>query len=93
VSKSRRRTLILMAYGIEILADNGAYEDAAWLSADVSLFLQTSEIYTKLNKHERALAGYARGKQFKRMFSYIRKFIPDLLFCLIPGALWHSGVS
>ena len=66
-----------MAYGIEILADNGAYEDAAWLSADIGLFLETSEIYTKLNKHERALAVYARAKQFKKMFSYIRKFIPD----------------
>ena len=67
-----------MADGIEILADSGAYEDAAWLSADVGLFLETSEIYTKLNKHERALAGYARGKQFKRMFNYLRKYIPDL---------------
>jgi len=93
VSKSQRRALIPMAYGIEILADNGAYEDAAWLSADVGLFLQTSEIYTKLNKYERALAGYARGKQFKRMFNYLRKYIPDLLFCLIPGALWHSVVG
>jgi len=66
--------LILIAYRIEILADNGAYEDAAWLSADIGLFLETSEIYTKLNKHERALAGYARGKEFKRMFNYLRKF-------------------
>ena len=72
--KSQRRGLILMTYGIEILADNGAYEDAAWLSADIGLFLETSEIYTKLNKHERALAGYARGKEFKRMFNYLRKF-------------------
>ena len=74
-----------MAYGIGILADSGAYEDAAWLSADVGLFAETSEIYTKLNKHERALTAYARGKQFKKMFSYIRKFIPDLLVCLMVG--------
>ena len=78
VSKSQRRVLILMAYGIGILADNGAYEDAAWLSADIGSFLETSEIYTKLNKHERALAGYARGKQFKRMFNYIRKFYSQI---------------
>jgi len=93
VSKSRRRVLILMAYGIEILADSGAYEDAAWLSADIGLFLETSEIYTKLNKHERALAGYARGKQFKRMFNYLRKYILDLLPCPIPGDQWHSVVN
>ena len=79
-----------MAYDIEILADNGAYEDAAWLSADVGLFLETSEIYTKLNKHERALTGYARAKQFKKMFSYIRKFIPDLLCYLIMGLANHG---
>ena len=79
VSKSESGVLVLVAYGIEILADNGAYEDAAWLSADIGSFLETSEIYTKLNKHERALAGYARGRQFKRMFNYLRRFIPNLL--------------
>ena len=79
-----------MAYGIGILADNGAYEDAAWLSADVGLFLGASEIYTKLNKHGRALAGYARGKQFKRMFNYLRKLVPNLLTRPILGA---SGIQ
>ena len=79
VSKSKSGVLVLVAYDIEILADNGAYEDAAWLSADIGSFLETSEIYTKLNKHERALAGYARGRQFKRMFNYLRRFIPNLL--------------
>ncbi|PUU76946.1 hypothetical protein B9Z19DRAFT_988585, partial [Tuber borchii] len=63
---------------VKILADNGAYEDAAWLSADIGSFLETSEIYTKLNKHGRALTGYARAKQFKRMFSYIRKFKAEI---------------
>jgi len=82
-----------MTYGIEILADSGAYEDAAWLSADIGLFSETSEMYTKLNKHERALAGYARGKQFKQMFTYLREYIPDLLLCLIPGALWYCVVG
>ena len=91
MSEPQRRALILMAYGIEILADNGAYEDAAWLSADVGLFLETSEIYTKLNKHERALTGYARAKQFKKMFSYIRKFTPDLLCCLMVGLVANHG--
>ncbi|PUU83596.1 hypothetical protein B9Z19DRAFT_1098581 [Tuber borchii] len=66
---------------VKILADNGAYEDAAWLSADIGLFLETSEIYTKLNKHERALAGYARGKEFKRMFNYLRKFEAEIEPC------------
>ena len=89
MSKSQSSILILMAYGIEILADNGAYEDAAWFSADIGLFLETSEIYTKLNKHERALTGYARAKQFKKMFSYIRKFTPDLLCCLMVGLANH----
>jgi len=93
VSKFQRRVLILKAYGIEILADSGAYEDAAWLSADSGLFLETSEIYTKLNKHERALAGYACGKQFKRMFNYLRKYIPDLLPLPILVHQWHSVVN
>ena len=75
-----------MAYDIEILAENGAYEDAAWLSADIGSFLETSEIYTKLNKHERALAGYARGKQFKRMFNYLRKFLSQIS----PAQFWDS---
>ncbi|PUU76963.1 hypothetical protein B9Z19DRAFT_988560, partial [Tuber borchii] len=66
---------------VKILADNGAYEDAAWLSADVGLFLETSEIYTKLNKHERALTGYARGKQFKQMFNYLKRFESEIEPC------------
>jgi len=78
-----------------ILADNGAYEDAAWLAADIGMFSETSEIYTKLNRYEKALAGYARGKQFKRMCNYIRKFIPYLLFCLIQvlEAWWIVGLA
>ncbi|KAG0134890.1 hypothetical protein HOY82DRAFT_480844 [Tuber indicum] len=59
---------------VKILADNGAYEDAAWLAADVGLFSETSEIYNKLNKFGRALAGYARGKKFQWMFKYLKKF-------------------
>ncbi|RPB01666.1 hypothetical protein L873DRAFT_1675938, partial [Choiromyces venosus 120613-1] len=59
---------------VKILANNGVYEDAAWLAAENGLFSETSEIYTKLNKHEVALAAYALGKDFKRMFSYLKKF-------------------
>ncbi|CUS14610.1 unnamed protein product, partial [Tuber aestivum] len=59
---------------IRILADNGGYEDAAWLGAEVGLFSEISEIYTKLDKHEKALAGYARGKQSKWMFNYLKRF-------------------
>ncbi|RPB01640.1 hypothetical protein L873DRAFT_1842358 [Choiromyces venosus 120613-1] len=59
---------------VKILANSGAYEDAAWLAAENGLFSETSEIYTKLNKHELALAAYALGKDFKRMFSYLKKF-------------------
>ncbi|CUS14614.1 unnamed protein product, partial [Tuber aestivum] len=66
---------------VQILADNGAYEDAAWLGAEVGLFSQTSEIYTKLHKHERALAGYARGKQSKWMFNYLKKFKSEIEPC------------
>ncbi|CUS08892.1 unnamed protein product [Tuber aestivum] len=66
---------------VRILADNGAYEDAAWLAADAGLFSETSEIYTKLNKHERALAGYARGKQFKWMLNYLRRFESEIEPC------------
>lgn len=68
-----------MADNIEILIDHGAYEDAARLSADIGLFLEAGEMYTNLNKHEKGLVGYARGKQFKPMFNYLRKLIPDLL--------------
>ncbi|RPB01674.1 hypothetical protein L873DRAFT_1676108, partial [Choiromyces venosus 120613-1] len=59
---------------VKILANNGAYEDAAWLAAENGLFSETSKIYTKLNKHDVALAAYALGKDFKRMFSYLKKF-------------------
>ncbi|RPB01663.1 hypothetical protein L873DRAFT_1676141 [Choiromyces venosus 120613-1] len=59
---------------VKILANNGAYEDAAWLAAESGLFSEASEIYAKLNKHEVALAAYALGKDFKRMFSYLKKF-------------------
>ncbi|KAG0641146.1 hypothetical protein HOY80DRAFT_753667 [Tuber brumale] len=66
---------------VKILADNGAYQDAAWLAADFGLFSETSEIYTKLNKHEKALVGYARGKQFKLMLDYLRNFEPSIEPC------------
>ncbi|PWW77616.1 hypothetical protein C7212DRAFT_342902 [Tuber magnatum] len=59
---------------VKILVDIGEYEEAAWLAADLGLFSETSEIYTKLNKHEKALAGYARAENCKWMFNYIRKF-------------------
>ncbi|RPB01634.1 hypothetical protein L873DRAFT_1675812, partial [Choiromyces venosus 120613-1] len=59
---------------VKILANNGAYEDAAWLAAENGLFSETSEIYTKLNKYEIALAAYARGKKFKQMVYYIKKY-------------------
>ncbi|KAG0641145.1 hypothetical protein HOY80DRAFT_955829 [Tuber brumale] len=63
---------------VKILADNGAYEDAAWLAADFGLFSETSEIYTKLNKHEKALAGYARAERFEWMFNYIKRFKSEI---------------
>ncbi|KAG0127549.1 hypothetical protein HOY82DRAFT_625107, partial [Tuber indicum] len=63
---------------VKVLADNGAYEDAAWLAADFGLFSETSEIYTKLKKHEKALAGYARVGRFKWMFNYIKKFKSEI---------------
>ncbi|RPB01637.1 hypothetical protein L873DRAFT_1596703, partial [Choiromyces venosus 120613-1] len=59
---------------VKILANNGAYEDAAWLAAENGLFSEISEIYTKLNKYEIALAAYARGKKFKQMVYYIKKY-------------------
>jgi len=79
VSKSQTRFIIPTAYDIEILVDSGAYQDAAWLSADVGLFLETVEMYTELDKYGKGLVGYARGKQFKLMFNYLTKYIPDLL--------------
>ncbi|RPB01644.1 hypothetical protein L873DRAFT_1675863, partial [Choiromyces venosus 120613-1] len=66
---------------VKILANNGEYENAAWLAAEVGLFAETSEIYTKLNKHGVALAAYARGKQFKRMFSYLKKYESEIDPC------------
>ncbi|CUS07541.1 unnamed protein product [Tuber aestivum] len=65
----------------EILADNGEYEDAAWLSAEVGLFSEASKVYRRLGKHEKALAGYARGKQFKSMLNYLTKFESDIEPC------------
>ncbi|CUS07546.1 unnamed protein product [Tuber aestivum] len=58
----------------QILADNGAHEDATWLLAEVGLFLEASKVYTQINKHEKALAAYARGEQFKLMFEYLKRF-------------------
>ncbi|RPB01642.1 hypothetical protein L873DRAFT_1764008 [Choiromyces venosus 120613-1] len=66
---------------VKILANSGAYEDAAWLAAENGLFSETSEIYTKLHKPEAALAAYALGKDFKRMFSYLKKFEPETEPC------------
>ncbi|PWW77615.1 hypothetical protein C7212DRAFT_362777 [Tuber magnatum] len=42
----------------EILDLNGAYEDAAWLLPELGLFSEAGEVYAKLNKHGRALAGF-----------------------------------
>ncbi|CUS11080.1 unnamed protein product [Tuber aestivum] len=83
---------------VRILADNGVYEDAAWLAADVGLFSETGELYTKLNQHQKALAGYARGKQFRWMLNYLRRFKSEIEPCcwkqyLLFGYLEEFGVS
>ncbi|PUU76950.1 hypothetical protein B9Z19DRAFT_205126 [Tuber borchii] len=66
---------------VKILVDSGAYEDAARLSADVGLFLEAGEMYSNLDKHEKGLVGYARGKQFKPMFNYLKKFKSEIEPC------------
>ncbi|CUS07544.1 unnamed protein product [Tuber aestivum] len=64
-----------------ILAVSGAYEDAAWLAAEAGLFSEASGVYSKLNKHGKALAGYARGKQFTGLFEYIENFESEVEPC------------
>ncbi|RPB01656.1 hypothetical protein L873DRAFT_1675716, partial [Choiromyces venosus 120613-1] len=59
---------------VEILANSGAYEDAAWLATENGLFSETSNIYAKLNKHEIGLASHALGKDFEGMFNYLKEF-------------------
>ncbi|CUS07547.1 unnamed protein product, partial [Tuber aestivum] len=65
----------------EILADNGEYKEAAWLLAEVGLFSEASEVYTQNNKHEKALAGYARGKQFTSMLDYLERSESEIEPC------------
>ncbi|RPB01654.1 hypothetical protein L873DRAFT_1675560, partial [Choiromyces venosus 120613-1] len=73
---------------VKILDNNGAYEDAAWLAAENGLFSETSEIYTKLNKHEAALAAYALAKDFEGMFSHLKSFESTIDPCCWKQYLW-----